>query len=389
MKILILAPQPFFIERGTPIAVNLLAQALGELGHTTNLLCFPGGTDVTQPGLTIHRVRAPRFLHKIGPGLSLRKVLLDIGLFFKAFSLARRLRPDVVHAVEESVFIARLLKIFLSIPYVYDMDSSIPDQIVEKMPRLKFLLGGMHRLFRRAITGAAVTLPVCDGLGEIVEARYHHPRVEIARDISLLTSTGGATPAGLREGVPADACLFMYIGNLEKYQGVDLMLEAFALHIKRRPGDVLVVIGGTKEHVATYSRMAADLGLGAAARFAGPQPAARMASFFADADVLVSPRITGINTPMKLYSYLDSGKPVLATRLPTHTQAVSDREALLADPEPRPFAEGMFRLAADPELRRQLAAAADALVEQRYSYPAFKAAIARAYETVSKTTGRS
>ena len=42
------------------------------------------------------------------------------------------------------------------------------------------------------------------------------------------------------------------------------------------------------------------------------------------ADVLVSPRLKGLNTPMKIYSYLDSGSAVLATRLRTHTQVLDD-----------------------------------------------------------------
>ena len=50
--------------------------------------------------------------------------------------------------------------------------------------------------------------------------------------------------------------------------------------------------------------------------------------------MLVSPRLKGLNTPMKIYSYLDSGSAVLATRLRTHTQVLDDGIAYLVEPEP-------------------------------------------------------
>ena len=58
----------------------------------------------------------------------------------------------------------------------------------------------------------------------------------------------------------------------------------------------------------------------------------RVARLLGEADVLVSPRLKGLNTPMKIYSYLDSGTAVLATRLRTHTQVLDDRTAYLVDP---------------------------------------------------------
>ena len=58
-------------------------------------------------------------------------------------------------------------------------------------------------------------------------------------------------------------------------------------------------------------------------------------------DILVSPRIRGTNTPLKIYSYLRSGKPIVATDLLTHTQVLSPDVARLVAPDadarlPRP-----------------------------------------------------
>ena len=48
--------------------------------------------------------------------------------------------------------------------------------------------------------------------------------------------------------------------------------------------------------------------------------------------------ITGTNTPLKIYSYLRSGKPIVATNLLTHTQVLTPDIAKLVEPKPGPFA---------------------------------------------------
>ena len=55
-----------------------------------------------------------------------------------------------------------------------------------------------------------------------------------------------------------------------------------------------------------------------------------------------------MNTPFKVYTYLASGKPLVATRLPTHTQLLDDSLAFLADPTPEGLAGAIRAVLADP-----------------------------------------
>jgi glycosyltransferase involved in cell wall biosynthesis len=107
-----------------------------------------------------------------------------------------------------------------------------------------------------------------------------------------------------------------------------------------------------------------------------------MAGLFAEADVLVSPRCQGDNTPMKIYSYLDSDKAVLATDLPTHTQVLDKQVAAVAPPEIAPFSAAMTDLARDCDRRAHLAARAKRLVQERYSFDAFKRRVNEIYDEV-------
>ncbi len=63
--------------------------------------------------------------------------------------------------------------------------------------------------------------------------------------------------------------------------------------------------------------------------------------YLKSADVLVSPRILGTNIPLKIYSYLKSGIPLVATNLYTHTQSIDDKISILVDTNAESFAQGI------------------------------------------------
>lgn len=383
MRILVLAPQPFYVERGTPIAVDLLVRTLADAGHEVDLLAFHLGATPSYANVTVHRIPRVPFVRAVGPGLSAPKLLLD-GLF--AASLVRLLatrRFDVIHAVEESVFLASLLAPLVRVPYVYDMDSSLADQVLAKVPRLRLLAPALRAAERAAVRRSAVVAPVCDDLARRAEADGAR-RVVLLRDVSLLPDGPAPSPgarADLRADLgagPADT-LVLYVGNLEPYQGIDLLLDGLGRAAAEDAALRLAIAGGTPADVERYRRRAEAAGLAGRVRLVGPRPLARLREHLDAADILVSPRVQGTNTPMKLYSYLHAGRPVLATDLPTHTQVLTDEVACLVAPEAGALAAGLLRLAADPALRARLGAAGRALVEARHGREAFATQVAALY----------
>jgi glycosyltransferase involved in cell wall biosynthesis len=202
---------------------------------------------------------------------------------------------------------------------------------------------------------AFAVVAVCAALAEIARACGAR-RVFVLRDISLLAAGYVPTTAAEEQRLNVEKPCLMYIGNLESYQGIDLLLESFAILLKSMPQAFLAIIGGKESLIRKYQRKSSVLGIASRVRFFGPRSLASMANMFTQADILVSPRIKGINTPMKIYSYLQSGKPVLATDLPTHTQVLDSTTAMLADPKPDKFAAAMLSLLENPRRGRQLAA---------------------------------
>ena len=105
--------------------------------------------------------------------------------------------------------------------------------------------------------------------------------------------------------------------------------------------------------------------------FTGERPSAEIPVILDAADVLVSPRSRGTNTPLKIYQYLRSGRAIVATRLLTHTQVLDDNVAILTGGQPREFADGILAALADPADGRRDRRARAELAETKYSYDVY------------------
>lgn len=345
MKILLLAPQPFFQIRGTPIATKLLLNTLGRRGHEIDLLTLHEGEDVDIPNCTIHRIPRVPGVHGVPPGFSMKKVICDVVMLVTACRMCSRERWDVVHAVEESVFIAWILHKLWRIPYVYDMDSSLPDQLKHSAPWLRPVIGIARRLETLAIRGSIGVITVCKELEALAKRRAESPVVVRVEDASLLPAVIDDEQQLLRE---LDGPIVMYVGNLQEYQGIDLLLQSFELLLGSHPDARLVIFGGSAKKIAYYRRRAARQHVDARIHFLGLCPLSELMGYLRRADVLVSPRLSGGNTPMKIYSYLDSGTPLVATRLPTHTQVLNEQLACLVMPTANAIANGIDAVLRNP-----------------------------------------
>jgi glycosyltransferase involved in cell wall biosynthesis len=247
------------------------------------------------------------------------------------------------------------------------MDSSLPEQLVERFPGMRFVFGALRAMEGLAIRQSLGVLTVCSALEDLV--RYHDPRKVVGRveDSTLLapsTANGRNTRSlpATRQGPVA-----MYVGNLEPYQGIDLLLHGFRHTLERVPNAQLVIVGGRQDDIDMYREEADRLGILPSAEFLGPRPLNLLPGLLRQAEVLVSPRVKGTNTPMKIYSYLDSGTPVLATRLRTHTQILDEGTAFLVEPDPASLGRGLARLLRDQPLRQQLARNAKAFVQREFT----------------------
>ena len=383
-RVLLVAPHPFFEERGSPIAVRLLAETLCDRGYVVDLLTFPGGGAVEIPGLTIRRLPRVPGIKIVPVGLSWKKLVYDLLLCGYIFGLAIRRRYDVIHAVEEAIFPSLLAGKLTGAVVVYDMDSSMADQMIHSSRWFEPAERILYSLERWAIRKADAIFAVCEDLA--ARARDIRPgdkMIFAIEDVPLPVESDGTSADDIRVLAPSRDLLALYVGNLERYQGIDLMLEGLAKVDVAQLG--LVVIGGSDAHIGRYRDLAVRLQIGDNVRFLGPRPLNHLYSYLAQADILVSPRISGVNTPMKIYSYLAAGRAILATQIRSHTQVLDEQTALLVEPNPVGFSEGLRCLANDATLRASLGAASARRANERYSIDSFRRKVAAAYDSVLRS----
>jgi glycosyltransferase involved in cell wall biosynthesis len=387
MRILLVAPQPFFQERGTPLAVLLLAEALCDLGHRVDLLTFSEGRDVTVPGLRIVRVPAIPGVRGIPIGISWKKLVYDGVLCCALLWMTLRRRYDVIHAVEEAVFPAVLLRSWTRLGVIYDMDSSLGEQLLTKWSALRGISRLVERVESAAIKRASAVFAVCRDLAHRASAIAPAVPVFLIEDVALAGLPARTPAERLRMSCGIRTPIALYVGNLEPYQGVSELIEAVSL-VPAQTELTLVLIGGTSDDVAQLRARARELCVERRVVAIGARPVACIADYLQQADILVSPRRHGNNTPMKVYSYMLSGRAILATRIRAHTQVLDDDCALLVEPTPAALAEGLVQLAGNAPLRERLGNAARNRAANQYSLELFRDKVRAAYESLESLPRR-
>jgi glycosyltransferase involved in cell wall biosynthesis len=180
-----------------------------------------------------------------------------------------------------------------------------------------------------------------------------------------------------------DAPVVLYTGTFEAYQGLDLLFAAARRVLDTYPEARFILAGGRADQIAAARAEADRLGIGKAVTVAGQRPAEEIPLFLDAADVLVSPRSTGTNTPLKIYQYLRSGRPIVATRLLTHTQVLNDEVAILTAATPEGFAAGIVAALTDRDRARAVGDRARELAETKYSYEAYLTRTRQAFAHVT------
>lgn len=350
MRILFLAPQPFFRLRGICLATRRCLEIYSSAGAAVDLVTFPFGEDPVLPGLSVHRLRPLPGIYDVPIGPSWRKAAMDMPLTLKAARLCALGRYDFVHASEEAAFIGAALKTVFGVRLVVDMDDVLSDRL-KRSGFLRFgpALAAVRVLERWALaradailTNSEDTTAYARRCGRGADTHFYDhlpPLTERALDAEERCCVRRTQGWEGREVV-------LYVGNLEPYQGVDLLVDALPEIRCRRPTALCVVVGGRPEQVERLRLRASARGVGNTLLTPGPRPFDEAFRLMCAADALVSPVVESKAVPMKLYAYLAAGVPIVATDLPNHAQ-ILDRRGL-----PPPRARELARAVATALARR-------------------------------------
>lgn len=159
-------------------------------------------------------------------------------------------------------------------------------------------------------------------------------------------------------GLPLDKNIALYAGSLDSWKGVGTLYEAVSF---LDPHTLVIVVGGKPHYVEHFRKEHGD----AHKNFVmvGQKSyETELPQYLRAADVAVLPNsgkeeISRIATsPLKLFAYMASGTPIVASDLPSIREILSSENAVLVPADhPLELARGIERLIANPEKAGMLA----------------------------------
>jgi len=348
-KILMLAPTPFFADRGCHVRIYEEARALKALGNSVEVVTYHIGRDL--PGITTHRIAAVPWYAKLEAGPSWHKPYLDILLFFKALSVARVFKPDLIHAhLHEGAFIGILLKKILRIPLVFDCQGSLTGEIIDhgfvtkgSFPAAVF--GWLESFINKSVdTIITSSTPAA----EVLVRGWGVPKGSVTA-ITDGVNTDEFIPSDKAVArsllnLPADVPVAAFLGLFNRYQGVDLLLEVISL-LKKRGSRIHFLLMGFPDD--KYRRLALAAGIDDMITFTGKVDYAQAPRYLSAADVALSPKISLTEANGKLFNYMACGLPSLVFDTPVNREILGDTGTYAKFADPGDFADKLETMLAD------------------------------------------
>ena len=369
-----------------------LSSALAERGHQVTLLTtaayelderdLPANLNLVKAiGRSTHRARDSLSGRTLGLA---RKIEAVVDAFTVA-TVARRLRPDVIHfhSTNTSALPYLALLRLLRVPV------AATAHVVTPHERIRF----QDTIYRRI-----------HGLSDLVIAHSDVDRARLLREFAVDPDRVVVIPHGeygffdrggevldrqaARSGLglsPQDE-VALFFGYIREYKGLDVLLEAWPAVVEARPAARLIVAGDPgrlapdrRDQLETRANS-----LGVLHRFEYI-PFSDVARYFGAADVLAMP-YRHVSQSGVLYLALSLGVPVIATRVGALPEVLRDGvNALLVPPEsPNALATALIRALGDPGLRGRLAQGGTH-VAQQHSWPSIAERTERAF---ARLTGK-
>lgn len=385
LRILMLAPTPYFADRGCHVRIFEEARVVKQFGHDVRLVTYHLGRDMA--GITTERIMSIPWYRKLTAGPSWHKPYLDILLFFKALSVSRSFRPDLIHAhLHEGAFIGIFLKKILNIPLVFDCQGSLTGEIIDHgFVRRGSRLAAFFALLERFINNNVDAIVTSSTAG--AEALAGEWGVPVAKLTPLTDGVntdefapGDKAAAKRSLGLPSDRPVVVFLGLLNRYQGVDLLLDVIAI-LKQRGVRVHFLLMGFPEE--KYRSKADERDLAGMITFTGRVDYRQAPDYLAAGDLAVSPKISLTEANGKLFNYMACGLPCLVFDTPVNREILAETGSYARFNDPVDYADRLEEMLSDPVGLEDLGGRARGRAVAEHSWKVRGSRLSQLYSTLT------
>ncbi len=363
LRVLMIAPTPFFADRGCHVRILGEAKALLRRGHEVVICTYHHGQDIS--GIATRRIFNIPWYQKLEAGPSWHKLYLDFFLLIRAFFSALKFKPDVIHAhLHEGAFIGKILSIILRKPLLFDYQGSLTAESVDhgffadgsRLSRVASFIEKRINLWADVVISSA---PQDIGVAKL-RVLYDGVDTTIFRPCTA--------DADLRRslGIPAGAKAVSYLGILGEYQGTDILLRTAQKVIAEIPEAVFLVMG--YPHVGDYQQLSEELGISENTVFTGRVAYEEAATYLSLGQVAVAPKVSKSEANQKILSYMACGLPTVAFDTTVNREMLGDVGILVPLGDGTALAQALIHLLRSETSQSNLAKAARRRVEEVFSW---------------------
>jgi len=384
-RVLMIAPTPFFGDRGCHVRILEEVRALRALGIEVEIVTYPAGADL--PDVRIHRAASMPGVRVREVGPSYGRIPLDGSLLVTAARVARRFRPHCLHVhLHEGIAIGVPLRRRFGIPLVADLQGSLAGELADHgFLGQRGMLPALVRRVERWLVRQPDALLVSAQSGQdlLVSQGVDPGRVHWLPDGVDLEQfrPRAANPALVRRFGLEGRRVVVYLGVLTAYQGVDLLLDAVPEVVRAVPDAHFLIMGYPNEDA--YRAQVAARGLSAHVTLPGRIPYAEAPDYLTLGCVAVSPKQSLTEANGKLLNYMACGLPTVASDTRVNRDLLGEAGVYVPVGDASALATGLAALLRDPDRRSAAGAALRARVERRFAWPALASQLAGIYERLS------
>lgn len=371
LRIMMVAPVPFFADCGSHVRIYEEASALIRCGHQVRIVSYHSGRNMSE--VQTDRISTPALIKKLDPMITWSRLYLDFLLLKQALKTAQNFRPHLIHAHQhQGARIGAQLKKRLKIPLLFDCQESLSGAMVENgLVRSGSLLHRFTSQQERIInaspfdaiitSSSALTKNLVSQWG--VPKRLVQPMLDGVNTVLFRPQQCDEVRAKLRLSLGIQ--LVVYLGKLNEMQGIDTLLSSI-VQLKSRGSSLRFLIMGSGEEV--YRTKAKNLGVNDMINFTGAIEYSKASFYLGAGDIAVSPKISPIGSNSKLLTYMACGLPTVAFDMPANHELLGDAGVYADYADCTDLAGKLTMLMANKDERERLSNLGRTIVEERHSW---------------------
>ncbi|MBU4293602.1 MAG: glycosyltransferase family 4 protein [Actinobacteria bacterium] len=372
IKVLMIAPTPFFADRGCHVKILEEVRALSRRNIDVKVVTYHIGRDIE--GVDIQRIVNIPWYKKLEAGPSIHKYYLDLLLAFKAIKVAAKFKPDIIHAhLHEGVFAGKIVQFFIRKPLIADYQGSMVGEMLDHgfMKRNSFPFRFNSWLERTINKWPQKIIFSSSGAKEFFLANFN---VNPEKVVSFVEGTNtdefhpGYDTSQLRKklGMPGGKKIVIYLGVLTKYQGVDILIDSIN-DVKRKFNDVHFLIVGFP-NLEYYTEMAQKLRVSDWVTFTGRVNHGDVPKYLNLGDIGVSLKLSKTEANGKLFGYMAVGLPCLVFDTKTNKEILGDTGIYAEYNSKKSFVEKLIFLLENEKTAKEYGKMARLRVLEKYTW---------------------